>query len=62
MPKNQSIDYYLRKAFEAAQNDLHGHAYWYYMEAIKKAKSPATARRYEQCAESNLRDWRRVYA
>lgn len=61
VPRNQKLDYYLRKGFEAAKNDLFGHAYYYFMEAMKKAKTASEAHRYNESALSNLKEWRRVY-
>ena len=61
IPRNQRLDYYLIRAFEAARSALHGHAYWYFMEAVAKSKSPHDMRRYTECAEANLKEWRRIY-
>ena len=61
IPRNQKLDYYLIRGFEAAKSALHDHAYWYFSEAAKKSKTVRDARRYTECAEANLKEWRRIY-
>lgn len=61
MPKNQGIEYYINKGFEAAKNEMHGHAYYYFTEAVNKAKTPREKMRWNEAAQANLKEWRRTY-
>lgn len=61
MPNNQGIEYYINKGFEAARNEMHGHAYYYFTEAVNKAKTLREKARWGEAAQANLKAWRAEY-